>query len=158
MDHLTEAEVLLYILLGILSWAFVYLGVMIKRDRARHRELMRARDESKAAKPIRRIFAEDWHGPQISFEEFERLWRDTAKCFRISPELLRPRDAVDDLIISTEFCWTTPGNDVADLVEDFVPEKDPFPIVGRGHETITDLLKDIIEYKDAADCTHHPSG
>ena len=121
-------------------------GLMAFLDKYReYRHIMADRVRGRQPKSIQRILEEDWRGVPVSPERFVQLWRCAARAMHIDPELMRPGDKVDDLIVPIDILTYDPSFDILEFFSGCSPSDDPMSLAQVRYETVEDMINAAIE-------------
>ena len=139
--------VLLICLVGVLVYAARTGWIVRSNELAVYRQRRHERDRGRAAKPIEAILTEDWDGPPIDIARFRRIWIALASYLEIDPELMRPTDRVENIIVSTDN-YGPDGEDLVDFFLDFLSHTDTYKVLAdvarHEDESVADLILAVI--------------
>lgn len=139
-----SVSILLACLVAVMSYAVAYGWIVRSKDIARYRLLQSRRDEGRTPKSVERIFAEEWCEPTTDIGCFRQRWTSLASRIEIDPELLRPDDRLDDVMVSTG-TYGPGSEDLAEFVLDWLPHADPFDVLADvGLQDQSGTVRDII--------------
>lgn len=144
MIMLQTLSLALGVLLISLAWAFVQVAILARKERVvfQHRLSLRVKDRSRM--PIEDLLKESSNS-NLDLEMFITAWRSIAHGLRIDAELMRPKDAVKDLYIYSEWYWNSLADDLADIFVDYVPGNVALKLAQGDYGTVDDILNVIVK-------------